>query len=302
VGDDRQLSRWFTAALVCGAFGGALRARGQDVVHAMPYTTLGGTRGMHHIVERGELRAYFGFDTARREVEVLWRFGPRDMWLFAGFGVETQRWRLAYWPTDICPLTDGRWLVSGKDSVTGETLIERWDFANGGWASATRLGEPDAVTGRAECRWELPERLRVTELYREATPGRDVVDLCAANPALPDHVFVRFQDSRDFYDLDVVTQRYTLVASPANSAAPLCAPRTGNGYDCFWSARHATHGFVFVVDDGSDLCGNTLRFRSRTVLCDSDEDGVLDRAFKIPASAWNGSDWTDGACYLEYFR
>lgn len=287
--------------LVVGAVSPVDVVRAQSVGHDVPYTAIGRVALGHQIVRQCDVGMCINFDTEQREIAVEWCWGP-DGYLWNAVCRAPQSWTVAYWPTDVVRLADGAWLVSGKDPVTFETIIERWDFAQDGWARVAQLTDADAATGRAECHWELPERLRVTELYREATPGRDVVECCLTNPCKPHSAFVRFQDSKDLYELDLVTQCYTLVASPTLARAPLRVPRTGNLIDYVWWARLESRGVVLVIEPAGELCGQWLRFRSRTVLFDAEEDGVFESAFELSWEQWARSEWSDPACHVASSR
>lgn len=287
--------------LVVGAVSPVDVVRAQSVGHEVPYTAIGRVALGHQIVRQGDVGMCINFDTEQREIAVEWCWGP-DGYLWNAVCRAPQSWTVAYWPTDVVRLADGAWLVSGKDPVTFETIIERWDFANEGWARVTPRPDVDPLTGSPECSWALPERTSAAELYREASPGRDVVDWCVEHPCKPHSVLVRFQDSKDLYELDLAPLRYTLIASPTLASAPLRAGRAGPSIEHASWVRHATRGLLLVITPRGDLCGNIRWFMSRTVLADADEDGTFDRTYELSLEQWLNSDWADERLYLEYFH
>ncbi len=252
----------------------------------------------YSVIKQGSITGAINYRTADSVVVERWRYGatvkPSDT-----LSIKYVEFATAYWPTDVCALSDGQILVSGKSKrASGETIIELWEFENGG-----AVPPPQAIqnptTGQTNYHWLFPARTSIREVYREATVGRNMVLNVFPNHGHSGCVFVEFYDSRDIYELNLQTEAYTRVVSTATEQGVLVQPLLQSAYDCYWSADHPTRGYMYVLRQNLDL-GTAPP--PGLVLQDTNRDGVLDCTYTMSDLDWKNAGLGDHTAYTTTFH
>lgn len=110
-----------------------------------------------------------------------------------------------FWPTCTAEFSNGKALVAGKETLSGNAVIELWSF------------DPTAHSAARDAKFTPGKVTDKTDLYDSTAPGRDVVmrmHTLRTAGVEPGHVLVQFHASHDLYRLDVATKAMVRVASP----------------------------------------------------------------------------------------
>lgn len=180
-----------------------------------------------------------------------------------------QKITMSAYPTALLVRSPTSWLVAGKRS-DGTTVLEAWTVA-------LPVLEHDA--GGEVVRISEAVVTRVDTLYEERTEGRDVILLMCSMPASGyaagaeqeerQAILLQFWDSKDVYELDLVTRGLKRVASPRKVPDALHVPELTFRHADMYTANHGERGFIYVL---RKLGSST----PAVVLEDSDRDGTID--------------------------
>ena len=205
------------------------------------------------------LQAGVGYDLLNRVAKINWY---RDFYEFDKRAITIQKEPTSIWPTEVCAFGSNRLCVAGQD-VKGRTVIRLWQFS-----SSENLEDSyiDQATGnRVFPDTFIPVDSDIT-LYKGNAPGKRLVRTMFKNYGSPDKLFVQFNDSRDLYQLDVVTLALTSVLSSTTDA------RLAHDYRDCDSWNHLNHGYLYCFAQGTTDAG----LPECLILVDSDRNGQLD--------------------------
>lgn len=193
-----------------------------------------------------------------------------------------------YWPTRVTGIDGNTLLVAGKKG-TGETLIEIWRFR-----------APTVVTNSSGNPSILPGSLASVErVYNADQQGKDMV--LGMMPLLGSggtKALVQFYDSRDLYELDLVTHALVRVATPGTASGsvlqhPGLAQYSWRG---FRAGEHDQDGYVYILRLG-ERRGEDPDEKNMAALYDSDKDGQLDSIIMIGTTDWETLGYNSGWTY-----
>lgn len=218
----------------------------------------------------------------------------------------------SYWPTSAAVLDPTHIAVAGMGLGQGRdhTVIEIWRIR-----TPLLVWSLNPSTGQNEANIENLGVLSKTQIYSEATPGRDIVRGMVRMRGVEDAMLVHFYDSGDLYRLeygeaiaptepppDPLYPLTKLLRATAGSDVPVF-PALGNK-DMLWisGATHTQQGAVYAIWAGFDT---QMELGASTplpiALYDHDMDGNLDE-WTQPTVAENQSDgMLNESLYTEKF-
>lgn len=211
-----------------------------------------------------------------QRITIRWTFGDAQ-------ALKEQSFATSYWPTAILvQRSTNKLLVAGKRR-NGNTLLECWSVKKPLVLNTSGGGTPAIQDGSVE---------DITTLVDEAVQGRDMIKRLIEKQGQPSVVLAQYYDSSaicalDFSGSQTVT---TLVASAAGAPGVLAFPQCARPFRRWWSANHASEGFVYVFADDSQ--------EKVYVIKDGDRNGTLDALLTLTSQDWSSGGWCEPTSYL----
>ncbi|MCB9903011.1 MAG: hypothetical protein H6831_01245 [Planctomycetes bacterium] len=203
-------------------------------------------------------------------------------WRSNGGAATTQDVALAYYPTAVTALSEGKIAVAGKGDL-GSTVVEVFALQE------PTLMAVDSNGGIVLAGYGVTS---IKLALRESVVGRDIVMRMCTHPADDSVVILQFWDSRDIYTLDLRDNRLTLTASPTSGSPAIHIPELSGYFSGMWASLHATHGSVLVLPplqpDGLAV-----------VLLDASSDGVFDSGSALDGDQWVSLGYADPDNYVQ---
>ena len=287
-----------TVALSHAAAPAAILAKSaQQTLAGKPPPTLDGPVFGGYSVRAPGIAGSATWSIEEKSVTIHWS------WAHAGTStrhLSTQIETVAFWPTAVVGLGQGRLAVAGRGATN--TIIEVWTLGN------VVLPQPVYPIGGGPPQFgqlHVPV-VRRSLVYEAATPGMKTVAILLWNPVTAngslESMLVQFDDSKKLHALDVGTSMeatFTLVAEPSNSGAGpnvIVAPALDARFDDLHvTANHGTHGIAHKL--GSPVGDPT----SHVLLIDADRNGTLDLVRTLTAQQWDAESWGDASAYLSFY-
>lgn len=206
--------------------------------------------------------------------------------------ISVQRESTSFWPTEVSSAGPGRLAVAGKETLSGNTVIEIWTFS-----LPDPFPTPFIEEGSGELQYptiNIPVATR-RKVFDQHVTGKDLVRTMFALQGVANSLFVQFWDSRDLYAFDYATQVMTLVLSPDLHDGVSREPALNSDYLDRWSAQHATQGYVYLFSPKGDKSLDLLG------LFDLDLDGVIDQHQTLTREEFKEKGLADGEQFLHFY-
>jgi hypothetical protein len=224
---------------------------------------------------------------SEKEVVIRWFHRGQDGKPLNSFQTET----VSFWPTEVCSFDENRLLVAGKDTDTGQALIELWTFE-----PPQRLPEPYMHFPSGQM---IEPDVHVPVVDRKLLlrwSGHGLVRTMLRRQGTPNGVFVQFHETLHVFDLDVSTGTSSLVfaatAVPEHPQVPVL-PELADVTAARWSATHEEWGHVYFLGALPDTRG--------LYLFDHDKSGTIDEYGLLTLAESRARKLNQGQLYEAFY-
>ena len=234
-------------------------------------------------------------DSQGRSVSFTWhpthwfKEGVNSAWFEENYHLSASTsFAVRYWPLDCLPLGEGKYLVSGKGELNGETVLELWTITKPSI-------EVDEVTNKRIIR--PGKRTSVREIRRWCEPGKDMLTRMVRKPGTETVIYGQFwSDQGALYEIDIAgpAEEDKLVAAPRKVGDVLYEPRFEWKFSDPCSYDHPEQGYVTIFVHGyeSDFIVPDPPGKLRVILLiDGDRDGTLDRSLALTFDEYDEQGW-----------
>lgn len=204
-----------------------------------------------------------------KEVALAWRYKTQDGEAHLSYQYEA----LAFWPTEVASYGKNQLLVSGKDELTGDTVIEAWLFSPPEQAPSTYI---DTGTGETLAPYLSVPVTRKTPIYRSREYG--TVQSMFKLQGTENKVLLQFWGPRDLFRLDLLTRNLEKVVSVTGDGDLPVLPELASTSSARWSRRHQAEGYVYYLGETAAEEG--------LFLMDHDLDGEIDEMSLLDYEAY----------------
>lgn len=203
--------------------------------------------------------------------------------------ITSQSFSTAYWPNVVRPTDRYELCVAGRDA-SGNTILERWTFAN-----RTEDGNtaPSLGTAPGKWVWSLPRRTRVDSVLRipMASPHGMIRGMIRSFKT-KDQVYVYFNTSREVAIVDLNSHVITTIASPTGASGSFTVPDLTKNYWVFWASDYRERGYCYFFKDPMVISHGPTPAPT-LALIDSNRDGAIDKTISISGAQWDCDGWGD---------
>jgi hypothetical protein len=199
-------------------------------------------------------------------------------------GMVWNSFRVDFWPTDVCGFGDDGLLVTGWESSSHRTVIEKWDLH-----VPDALPAPSVAPGTGEVVHPDPAIAvgEKTQVYADASRGP--IRVLLAKHGGGNEVLLHFWDDGTvrIYDLD--TGELELLFAPTPGQEVPAKPELAGLHGQRWAGKHRVEGYVYCLGETDD---------ERTFLMfDHDLDGDMDEAGLVRKEDFFRRSLDDGTLY-----